>query len=124
MIKQRVLLVEDDPTMLSLLKIFLEMENFIVDIFDGKEIKDLIKQLSDSPADIILMDVYMHYFNGLDALAEIRASSIAQQPHIVMTSGMDLGDKCLATGASAFIMKPYMPDTLVKIIKQQASPES
>lgn len=123
MTKQRVLLIEDDPTMLSLLKIFLEMENFLVDVFEGKELSDLIKQITASPTDVILMDVYMHCFNGLEALAEIRASTV-QQPAIIMTSGMDLGDKCLATGANAFIMKPYMPDTLVKIIKEQAAPEA
>ncbi|HPH95910.1 MAG TPA: response regulator [Anaerolineaceae bacterium] len=123
MTKQRVLLIEDDPTMLSLLKILLEMENFIVDVFEGKELSDLIQQITATPADIILMDVYMHYFNGLDALAAIRASAV-HQPGIIMTSGMDLEDKCLAMGADAFIMKPYMPDTLVKIIKEQASPEA
>jgi CheY-like chemotaxis protein len=35
-----------------------------------------------------------------------------------MTSGMDLGDQCLAAGANAFLLKPYTPEQLIAMVRQ------
>jgi FixJ family two-component response regulator len=35
-----------------------------------------------------------------------------------MQSGMNLADECKAAGANDFLLKPYMPDTLIGSIKQ------
>jgi CheY-like chemotaxis protein len=35
-----------------------------------------------------------------------------------MSSGMDFNERCLREGADAFILKPYMPDDLVRTIRQ------
>jgi CheY-like chemotaxis protein len=34
-----------------------------------------------------------------------------------MTSGMDMKDQCLNAGANGFIMKPFMPDELIKKLR-------
>jgi DNA-binding NarL/FixJ family response regulator len=38
-----------------------------------------------------------------------------------MASGMDVKDECLKAGANGFLMKPYMPDDLVKQIQKAQS---
>jgi len=40
-------------------------------------------------------------------------------PHIIMTSGMDLGKECMEAGADAFLLKPYMPEDLIALIKDK-----
>jgi DNA-binding response OmpR family regulator len=36
---------------------------------------------------------------------------------VIMSSGMDFHTRCLQAGADDFLMKPYMPDDLVKLLK-------
>ena len=36
---------------------------------------------------------------------------------IVMTSGMDMKKECLERGADHFLLKPFMPDDLLKVLK-------
>jgi CheY-like chemotaxis protein len=55
-------------------------------------------------------------------LREIRADPEVQSVPVVMTSGMDVRERCEANGASGFMQKPFKPVELVALIKQQLAP--
>jgi DNA-binding response OmpR family regulator len=114
---EKIFLIDDDATMLRLLQTYLQFEGFHV-ILPGKD-KNLEQTIEtirrDMPA-IVLLDVYMHQFNGFDLLRAIRQDKQINDIGVIVTSGADFSDRCLEEGADFFIMKPYMPDDLIQSI--------
>ena len=111
----KIMLVEDDPTMLSLLRTLLKMERFeTVTLSEQENVLDAIYR--DRP-DAILLDVHLTQGNGVDLLREIRSDPSLHNIYVIMQSGMNLATECKAAGADAFLLKPYMPDTLIEAIK-------
>ena len=111
-----MLLIEDDPTMLSLLGTLLEMEGYQpVKLDQFEAIPDVVRQ--EMP-DIVLMDVHLNEINGLDILDELRQDEALKEIKMIMSSGMDFSRESIEHGANEFIQKPYMPDDLIDLIKK------
>jgi DNA-binding response OmpR family regulator len=114
----KVMLVEDDASMQSVLRTLLELEGFKVviapDNRSGEEIVDFVR--SEQP-DVLLLDVHLGKISGIDILRQLRANAQTQKTRIVMTSGMDVKDQCINCGADTFLMKPYMPDELIRKLR-------
>ncbi len=114
----KILLAEDDPTMLSLLRTLLTMEGFqVIDLVSAEE--DILEVVRRENPDIVLLDVHLPKHNGLDVLRSMRQSEDINRTKVVMTSGMNLKIECMAEGADDFLLKPYMPDELIGMIKRQ-----
>lgn len=111
----KVLLIEDDLTMLSLLRTLLEIEGYLV--VKLSQNGDLLERIRQELPDIILLDVHLKHQNGVDLLKRIRQDEHVRHVRIIMTSGSDAGAACLAAGADDFLMKPFMPDSLMSKIK-------
>ena len=112
----KILLAEDDPTMISLLKTLLKMEGFDVVMLDvNADVPAAVKQ--EKP-DTVLMDVHLGGQNGLQILEAIRKDHDLANVRVVMTSGLNMREECLSRGASAFLLKPFMPDDLISVLKQ------
>ncbi|PJH76511.1 MAG: hypothetical protein CO064_00855 [Anaerolineae bacterium CG_4_9_14_0_8_um_filter_58_9] len=112
----KVLLAEDDRTMVSLLEILLRMEGFQVVVLAG-ECSDILEVVRREMPAIVLMDIFLGDTNGIDLVRKIRQIPELTNTKVIMTSGMDLRDECLAAGASDFLLKPYMPEDLVQKLK-------
>ncbi len=111
----KIMLAEDDPTMLSLLKTLMRLEGYeTVTLSEQEKVLDAIYR--EKP-EIFLLDVHLTQGNGLDFLREIRSDPKLQNVFVIMQSGMNLTDECKAAGANAFLLKPYIPDTLIETIK-------
>jgi DNA-binding response OmpR family regulator len=116
MTKAKVLLAEDDPTMVSLLTTLLKMEGFqVVPLQGDEDVPDAVRR--ESP-DVLLMDVHLLHQSGLDILEKIRSSADTAQTRVVMSSGANVKEECINRGANGFLLKPYMPDELVTILKK------
>lgn len=112
----KVLLVEDDPTMLSLLKTLLEIEGF--QVIQPGAFTRIVEQAKTELPDVLLVDVHLEDISGLDILDGLRADAQTRNIPVIMSSGMDFSGECLQKGANDFIMKPYMPDELIAKIKK------
>lgn len=112
---QKVMLAEDDPTMLSLLQTLLKMEGFATAALGDKE--DVLVALRRDAPDIVLLDVNLSQGNGIDFLRRIRKDKMLGKTSVIMSSGMPLEAECLSAGADRFLLKPYMPDVLIEAIK-------
>ena len=111
----KVMLIEDDPTMINLLSTLLEMEDFeVVKLARFDAVLDEIKK--EMP-DIVLMDVHLNDSDGLAFCAEIRGDAQLAKMKVIMSSGMDRKYESIQAGADAFLLKPYMPDELTAKIK-------
>ena len=111
----KVMLAEDDPTMLSLLSTLLKMEGFETSALDIKE--DVLEAIRKATPDVVLLDVHLPQGNGIDFLRKIRQDDELKNVIVVMSSGMALEDESMKAGATSFLLKPYMPDTLINTIK-------
>ena len=111
----KVLLAEDDPTMVSLLKTLLKMEGFEVVAINMND--DIPAQVKKEKPESVLMDVHIGKQNGLDILKSIRSDPANASLRIVMTSGLNVKDECLQRGANHFLLKPFMPDDLLNLLK-------
>jgi CheY-like chemotaxis protein len=111
----KVLLAEDDATMVSLLRTLLQMEGFDVLTLDvDSNVPEVVKQ--ERP-DVLLMDVHLGNQSGMEILEEIRTDDGQTDLRIIMTSGLNMKDECLHHGANAFLLKPFMPDDLIRLLK-------
>jgi DNA-binding response OmpR family regulator len=110
----KVMIVDDDRTMVSLLKILLEMDGFeVVNITQGS---NFISSLREDRPDIVLLDVFLTNMDGKELVTEVRGSDDLSDLKIIMTSGMDLAEQCVNAGADAFLLKPYTPEQLMQVL--------
>lgn len=112
--KQTVMLVEDDAPMLSVLRIFLELEGYQVLIAPiSNSLEEIVQSVIDAGPDKLLVDVHIGSVSGLDVVSQLRSRTPENALRVVMASGMEMKRECMAAGADAFLLKPYMPEELI-----------
>ena len=113
----KVMLVEDDPSMQSLLRTLLELEGFQVSVPDNKPESELLAAIRAEQPDVILLDVHLRDVSGIEVLRKLRNGDEASKTRVIMTSGMDVRDESFQAGADDFLMKPYMPSELIRKLR-------
>jgi DNA-binding response OmpR family regulator len=113
----KVLLVEDDPSMVSLLTTLLNLEGFMVKTPKNHNRASLLSAILEERPQIVLVDVNLAFGNGLDLVRAIRLEPKIKDMRILMSSGLDLQRECIQAGADGFILKPFMPDELINLIR-------
>jgi DNA-binding response OmpR family regulator len=112
----KILLAEDDETMVGLLKTLLTMEGF--DVLGLDVDADIPAAVEREKPDALFMDVHLGSQSGMEILEVIRNNKDLADVRVVMTSGLDVREQCLRGGANAFLLKPFMPDDLLRALKQ------
>jgi len=112
----KVLVVDNDATMVSLLRILLELDGHTV--LDCGLAFHVLETVSREKPDLILMDVFLTGGDGVALLRQIRAEPATARLPVVMTSGMELSEQCAQAGANSFLLKPYSPEQLAATMKQ------
>jgi DNA-binding response OmpR family regulator len=114
-----ILLADDDELLASLLNFRLEKAGYNVQhVLDGKEVK---KYLSHSMPDIIVSDIMMPYFSGIELINHVRKELSSQTPIIIISSAGNEENVLSAfeLGANDFISKPVSPsELLVRIARE------
>jgi CheY-like chemotaxis protein len=113
---QKIMLLEDDRDMTMLLTTLLEIEGYQVRSYDSK--RPAVAQTEEEKPDLVLLDVHLGGKDGVQILRELRKNAALGDLRIVMTSGINMTDECLKAGANAFIVKPYMPENLLRLLSQ------
>lgn len=115
----KLILVEDDPFLLSILTKKLEINGFAVDTaVDGEE---ALKKIKDNGFDLILLDVILPKIDGFKILEELRGDEQTKKiPVIVLSNLYDKNniDKAISLGAKEYIVKAYhTPEEIISKIK-------
>ncbi len=113
--KQRILLVDDDPNISRLVRLYLEKEGFAVT--EAARGDDALASFQQAVPDLVLLDVMLPGMDGLQVLKEIRKTSKA--PVIMLTARDETFDKVLGLelGADDYITKPFETKELVARVK-------
>lgn len=109
---KRVLLVEDDLQMQSLIVDYLKDYGFIVTAFDNP--KDVLEDFKlNSDYSIIILDLMLPFMDGFDLFNKLK--EIKNIPIIISTARGDIGNKIhgFELGADDYLAKPYEPRELV-----------
>lgn len=102
----KILVVDDEPDIRSLLKIVLEKDGYtVIEAENGEQAVELVR--SDATLSLVIMDIMMPKMNGVNAAAEIRAAS--SLPILFLTAKSADTDKVLAFGSGGddYIVKPF-----------------
>src|SRR5579875_1445035 len=117
---KKILLIEDDSDLLSLLKYNLEKEGFaLTGLQTGKGALDLCRQVKP---DLILLDIMLPDSDGLDICKGIRKDpELASVPVIFLTARASETDRIvgLELGANDYVVKPFFVRELIARIKLQ-----
>ena len=114
-----ILIVEDSPTMRSLVVSALEDLGLPVRITEAASGFEALRELPRSDYDLIVTDINMPDINGLELASFIKGSEkYASIPLVIVsTEGADRDvEKGLGIGADAYLVKPFDPDTLRQIV--------
>lgn len=111
--KKQLLLAEDDELLASLLNYRLEKGGYEVHLArDGKEVKEFLKERTP---DIIVSDIMMPYFSGIELVDHIRNELKLHIPVIIISSAGNEENvlNAFELGANDFISKPVSPSELL-----------
>ena len=111
----RIMMVDDEPTTIDVVKMFLEDAGYtqFITTVDSSE---TLETMAESLPDVILLDLMMPKVDGFDILTTMRAEpTLCHLPVIVLTSSTDSATKlkALELGATDFLAKPVDPSELM-----------
>lgn len=114
----KVLVIDDDTTTCSLFEAILQLEDFETAAVTGIEHGDILSILDREKPHLLIMDYHLGSQPTLRHVATIKAAAAWRHLPIIMTSGIDHRQKCLAAGADKFILKPFKWQEVTKAIKE------
>jgi len=112
---KKILIVEDDHDILSLLKDMLEKESFEVTGLDYTD--SITKTIRKHQADLVILDFFLPGINGGELCHEIKCQQATAAMPVIMLSAFprvleSLGDY----GSDVFIAKPFDMEELLKAV--------
>ena len=117
--KITVLAVEDDPALTKLLKMYLQMDSFVVRIAATRA--EINKALREPPKpDLVLLDVALPDSDGFDLLKKMRGHEFMKDVPIIMATAKASREAVLnglKSGADGYVTKPYDMDVLLKAMR-------
>jgi CheY-like chemotaxis protein len=120
--KQTILLVEDTESVVLMLRDFLELSGYEVEIARNG-LEGVSKAISLRP-DLILMDVQMPGLDGLEATRRIRKETSLKSTPIVALTALAMPsdrERCLEAGMHDYLSKPINFKELAKAVLRNLS---
>lgn len=120
---QRILLVDDEPAIVTMLRERLERESFAVSAVASGEAA--LESLTDEGYDLLLLDIGLPGIDGFETLRQVRARGY-DMPVVMLTARGDEIDRVvgLELGADDYVVKPFSARELaarVRILLRRAA---
>lgn len=119
MTRRKLLLAEDDQMLASLLKYRLERDGYEVILeYDGKAVKEKLQE--DIP-DVVITDIMMPYFSGIELVDHLRNHLKSNVPVILISAASNDENivSAFEMGANDFISKPVSPSELLVRVSRE-----
>lgn len=121
-VRQRILLVDDDPTLLEVLTTVLDLEE--LDVIPASAGDTALEIAGRQTLDMVICDVGMPAPDGLEVCRRLKADpATAHLPVILLTARDTDADRDLgrAAGCDAYVTKPFSPLELLEIIRTRTA---
>jgi DNA-binding response OmpR family regulator len=123
MTKFKIMVVDDEPDIVKLIKISLEMANYeVVEAYSGVEALEKTKTILP---DLYLLDIMMPDMNGYEVCQKLKSEDRTKDiPVVMLTAKGQKGDaeQGLKVGADDYIIKPFDPyelgEQIAEILKK------
>jgi DNA-binding response OmpR family regulator len=112
--RRRVLVVEDDSDIASLLSEILETEGYApVAVSDNTDIDDRL----DPRPDLVVLDLRLSRGSAEQILSSLRARGMGDVPVLLLSAAGDLPERARTLGVSAYLAKPFELEELLVIVR-------
>lgn len=113
----RILVVDDDDDILSLLSLWLSQEGF--EVITASSGEEALTKLAVKQAKLVITDLFMGGMSGIELLAEIHGDN-PLLPVIMLSGQAKIPDAVKAThlGSAAFLTKPLKKDELIENVNR------
>lgn len=116
---KKVLIADDKPEVVELVKVSLEGEDYqVIGASDGEE---ALRKTTKERPDLVILDVVMPKIDGYEVLGNIKKDPKTKDIPVIMLSakGQKLDrEKGMKLGAIDYIIKPFGPSALLDNIKK------
>lgn len=115
--RNRVLLVDDDPDLVSLLEISLKVAGY--DVAKAARGEDVPEMIASFDPQVIVLDIMMPGMSGFDVLRQLRADYL-NPPEVVILSALAEADNIVLgkeLGAFTYLFKPVTRSRLIEAIE-------
>ncbi len=119
---RRILVAEDDPSILKMTKLRLEHAGY--EVLTATDGEDALKRLeAGGPVDLILLDLRMPKLDGFQVCQRLKTNPSTAAIPVIIFSGADsyltrLTNLCVELGASDWIEKPFRSQDLLEKIQR------
>ena len=114
---RRILVVDDDPDINRLLRVRLAARGYeVATAASGEEALEL---LSETPADLVFLDISLPGISGLQTLAEVRRRGL--DTAVIMTTAFgseQIAVEALRQGANDYLRKPFESDEFRRVLER------
>ena len=116
----RILLVDDDPALRTLLRTTFEVAD--VDVTEADGAAAARRRIRSARPDVIVLDVNMPGTTGLELCEELKADPATREIPVILLTGSTGGTSAAAkrVGADAFVRKPFSPLELLAVAERLA----
>jgi response regulator RpfG family c-di-GMP phosphodiesterase len=116
----RILLVDDDPALRTLLRTTFEVAD--VDVVEADGADAARRRIRAARPDVIVLDVNMPGTTGLELCEELKADPATREIPVILLTGSTGGTTAAAkrVGADAFVRKPFSPLELLAVAERLA----
>lgn len=115
----KVIVVDDDHSTITLIRMLLEMEGYAVSTFANTD--GALTDATDGVSAFII-DCYLGQdAGGVELLRDIRShpqATVRNAPIIMVSGDQRLAERVLSEGADRFLLKPYSPSDLANVINE------
>ena len=115
-----VLVVEDDPDLLSLVAMILGDAGY--DVAAAEDGLQALARIEERMPGVILLDMRMPVMNGWEFAREYRARFARAAPIVVVTAAEDARARAQEIGADAWLEKPFDLDDVVRTVARFLGP--
>lgn len=116
--KKKILLIEDEPYQVMMVKFRLEANNF--DFISACNGEEGLKKAYEEKPDLILLDLFMPIIDGYEVCRRLRQNPQTKNIPVIFftaSAGKDIKEKYPDYGADDYIIKPFESEELVAKIK-------
>ena len=116
---RRVLVVDDEPRILDIVKYFLEQGGYEVEAVDGGE--KALAAARKKPFDIAVLDIVLVGDSGYEVAGKLKKLKNAETlPVLFMSSKVEMADLFIENfdGGAEFLLKPFKKEALLETIRK------
>jgi DNA-binding response OmpR family regulator len=114
-----ILIADDDPTVVSLVKLRLGLAQY--DVLSTNDAVAVMAMVRAKTPDAVILDVQMPGGGGLSALAKIKSDPALNGLPVMMLTGERSAEtvmQAMGNGADDYMVKPFHPDVLAQRVSR------